>query len=318
MKTVIIVLLVALLVYWLIAKVWNNFNRKKLPAPLFIPIAAVVLIILTMFVTVVPAQTCGVVITPGGVLKKSYPTGWHIVLPWYKIEKMDKTVQVYTCAKSTTEGKQATAQSSTIWAPTVDGIKMGFDISASWCIDPELAWWIYDNVSEQDGGGSGRFFWLEENVIKAKLKSALALTVSKYNPIEVYSNQRQNIQDEVFEKMKNDIAQYHLSLIQIDIREVYYNEAYENAINAKKLEEQRVLTLIEITKQKREQEIQAAIDKNIAIQQAEGEAEALRIKGQSVASNPKIVDLEWIAKWNGVLPTYMLGNNQGIMLGINK
>ncbi|MDR2495540.1 MAG: hypothetical protein LBD21_00205 [Tannerellaceae bacterium] len=318
MKTAFIFLSVLILLYWVTAKIINSNSRTKLPNPLAAPIIAGVVIFSLMFITMVPAQTCGVVITPAGVMKKSYPTGWHIILPWFRIEKMDKTVQVYTCARVATEGQIGSAQTTTIWAPTVDGIKMGFDISASWSIDPEMAWWIYDNVSEQDGGNSGRFYWLEENVIKAKLKSALALTVSKYNPIEVYSNQRQNIQDEVFEKMKKDIAQYHLLLNQIDIREVYYNEAYENAINAKKLEEQRVLTLIEITKQKREQEIQAAIDKNIAIQQAEGEAEALRIKGQSVASNPKIVDLEWIAKWNGVLPTYMLGSNQGIMLGINK
>jgi regulator of protease activity HflC (stomatin/prohibitin superfamily) len=118
--------------------------------------------------------------------------------------------------------------------------------------------------------------------------------------------------------MKFDISSYHLMLHQIDIREVYYNDEYENAINAKKLEEQKVLTLIEITKQKREQEIQAEIDKNIAIKVAEGEARALQIKGQSVVNNLKIVELEWITKWNGQLPTYMLGSGQGVMLNLGK
>ncbi|MDR2127388.1 MAG: hypothetical protein LBP63_11255 [Prevotellaceae bacterium] len=298
--------------------IWNS---KLL---LFIP---AILLFLMLFLTVIPAQTCGVVITPGGVLQQTYKTGWHLINPVYSVKLMDKTAQVYTCASSRSvdknsddykEYKAAATQSGTIWAPTVDGIKMGFDISASWRIDEEFAWWIYDNVSEQDGSNSGRFFWLEENVIKPKLKSSLALTASKYNPIEVYSNKRQDIQDEVFEKMKQDVQSYHLILEQIDIREVYYNEEYEKAINAKKLEEQRVLTLIEITKQKREQEIQAAIDKNIAIQKAEGEAKALQIKGQSVVNNPKIVELEWINKWNGILPTYMLGNSNGIMLNMNK
>ena len=73
--------------------------------------------------------------------------------------------------------------------------------------------------------------------------------------------------------MKKDIESYHLILDQIDIREVYYNEDYETAINQKKLEEQKALTLIEITKQKKELEAQALIDKNIAITQAEAEAE---------------------------------------------
>lgn len=118
--------------------------------------------------------------------------------------------------------------------------------------------------------------------------------------------------------MKKDIESYHLILEQIDIREVYYNEDYETAINQKKLEEQKALTLIEITKQKKELEAQALIDKNIAITQAEAEAEALKIKGQSISSNPRIVDLEWINKWDGKLPEYMLGDKNGVMLQLSK
>ena len=118
--------------------------------------------------------------------------------------------------------------------------------------------------------------------------------------------------------MKNDIKEYHLILEQIDIREVYYNPEYEQSINQKKLEEQKALTLIEVTKQKEELERQAEIDKRISITNAEAEAEALRIKGQSISSNPRIVELEWINKWNGQLPTYMLGSGQGVMLNLNK
>jgi len=327
MKVVIITLSFICIVYWLIALINNKAQKNKLPTSQVLVILPVILICALSFLTIIPAQNCGVVITPAGVKQVSYSTGWHLILPIYTVKLMDKTAQVYTCASRTTitkedsgylDYKAAATQSGTIWAPTVDGIKMGFDISASWSIDPQFAWWIYDNVSELDGASNGRFFWLEENVIKPKLKSALALTVSRYNPIEVYSNRRQNIQDEVFDKMKLDISTYHLKLNQIDIREVYYNEEYERAINAKKLEEQKVLTLIEITKQKREQEIQAEIDKNIAIKVAEGEARALQIKGQSVVNNPKIVELEWIAKWNGQLPTYMLGSGQGVMLNLGK
>ena len=56
------------------------------------------------------------------------------------------------------------------------------------------------------------------------------------------------------------------------------------------------------------------IDKNIVIQRAEGESRALQIKGQSISGNPKIIQLEWINKWNGELPRYMLGSAQGIIL----
>lgn len=331
MKAFLIICAIILIIYFCVAKIVNSeAEKKELPDSIAFLFGGIGVFILALFLAVIPAQECGVVITPKGVKQKSYPTGWHTVLPWYKVKKMDKTIQVYTCAdlgsgervaendSRMTKAKKQSVQGTTIWAPTVDGIKMGFAISASWRIDPEYAWWIYDNVSEQDDENNGRFLWLEENVIKAKLKSALSLTTSKYTPIEVYSNKREEIQQLTCEKMRNDIKGYHLILEQIDIREVYYNPEYEKEINQKKVEEQKALTLIEVTKQKEELERQAEIDKRISITNAEAEAEALRIKGQSITNSPRIVELEWINKWNGQLPTYMLGNGQGVMLNLNK
>ena len=265
MLTFIKILAILAIGYWVAAAITNKIHGEKvLPNHLSILLSGIVTAIVLSFVAVIPAQECGVVVTPGGVKHESYKTGWHMVMPWYKVIKMDKTVQVYTCANlgsqtdassndlRMTDTKKNSVQGTTIWAPTIDGIKMGFAISASWKIDEEYAWWIYDNVSELDDSSNGRFLWLEENVIKPKLKSALALTASKYTPIEVYSNKREEIQALTHEKMKKDIAEYHLILEQIDIREVYYNQEYENSINQKKLEEQKALTLIEITKQKEE------------------------------------------------------------------
>lgn len=330
MRTFIICVCVIAIMYFCVAKVVNIISKKEnskihIPDSWLFLVLPLILLIANAFLTIVPAQQCGVVITPQGVKQETYNTGWHIIMPWYKVELMEKTAQVYTCAKRTApadgvykEYKADATQSETVWTPTIDGIKMGFDISASWRIDPNYAWWIYDNVSETDGADKGRFYWLEENVIKPKLKSALALTTSQYTPVQVYSTSREEIQSAVLTRMKKDIESFHLVLEQIDIREVYYNSEYEKAINEKKLQEQKALMLVEVTKQKEELRKQAEIDKDIKITESQGEAEALRIKGQSVASNPKIVELEWIDKWDGKLPTYMLGNGQGIMLNLSK
>ena len=141
---------------------------------------------------------------------------------------------------------------------------------------------------------------------------------ARKTPIQVYSTSREEIQSFVLERMKKDILSYHLILDQIDIREVYYNSDYETAINQKKLEEQKALTLSEVTKQKEELKKQAEIEKDIQILNAEGEAEALKIKGASVSSNPKIVQLEWINKWDGKLPEIMTGDGNGLLLNLEK
>lgn len=332
MKILNIIAVVAI-IYSVVAAIYNNRIRKSnkgdktLANNMLLWLIPIIYLAVSSFLTIIPAQECGVVITPGGVKQHTYYTGWHLILPWYEVQTMDKTEQVYTCAKRTEISrsdpdykayKAEATQAETVWTPTIDGIKMGFDISASWRIDPEYAWWIYDNVSETDGKTNGRFYWLEENVIKPKLKSALALTTSKYTPIQVYSTSREEIQAFVLERMKKDIQSYHLILDQIDIREVYYNNEYETAINQKKLEEQKALTLSEVTKQKEELKKQAEIEKDIQILNAEGEAEALKIKGASVSNNPKIVQLEWINKWDGKLPEIMTGDGNGLLLNLDK
>jgi regulator of protease activity HflC (stomatin/prohibitin superfamily) len=291
-------------------------GKSSMKLPFIIPsvITGALMVLMLSLIVLIDAQQVGVVVTPSGVRNQELHTGWHLIMPWNTLHKMDKTVWVYTCAQATNEGSKPNADA--IWAPTKDGIKMGFDVSVSWRIDPNEASWIYQNVTENDGGNSGRYLWLEDNVIRTKLKSAMALTVSNYSPIEVYSTKREEIQIKVAERMKREVNQYKLFLDNIDLREVYYNVDYEKAINEKKLAEQEVLRLFEVTKQKDEQLKQAEIDKNIAIQRAEGEAKALQIKGASLSANPKMIQLEWINKWDGKLPQYMMGEGQGVILNL--
>jgi regulator of protease activity HflC (stomatin/prohibitin superfamily) len=288
----------------------------KLPFALPSVIVGLFLIVFLSLIVKIGPQDVGVVVTPTGVSEEELHTGWHLVAPWCDVHKMDKTVWVYTCANATNEGAKPNADA--IWSPTKDGIKMGLDVSISWRIMPNEASWIYQNVTENDGGNTGRYIWLEENIIRTKLKSAIALTLREYTPIEVYSTKRQEIQDGVIKKIVDEVKKYKLIIDNVDIREIYYNAEFEKAIDAKKLAEQEVLRLVEITKQQQEKLKQAEINKNIAIEQAMGEAKALEIKGTSVAANPKIIQLEWIQKWDGKLPVTMLGDGQSVMMNLNK
>jgi regulator of protease activity HflC (stomatin/prohibitin superfamily) len=290
--------------------------QEKYPYKYGILVAGIVFFGIALFLVQIGAQEVGVVVTPAGISQEHLETGWHLVPPWNHVERMDRTVWVYTFSNKQEEGQHRGPDA--VWVPTKDGIKMGMNVSISWSIDPAYAPWILQNVSEADGGRDARYVWIEENFIRAKAQSAIALTVSEYTPIQVYSDKRSEIQEEARKKLEIELAVYHLILRQIDIREVFYNPQYEESINNKKLAEQEALRLIEVTKQKQEQLKQAEIDKNIQIQKAEGESRALQIKGQSISNNPKIIELEWINKWNGELPTYMMGSGQGVMIDLRK
>jgi regulator of protease activity HflC (stomatin/prohibitin superfamily) len=335
MLTVLTIIAFIGIIYGVIAKIQNKVNEKLvgkvdrygdpieegfvLPAGnIVLTISAIAFVLFFSVNTTlyrIGAQEVGVVVTPRGVADEELTTGWNFVAPWNSVKLMDKTVWVYTLTSNAKEGAKPTDDA--IWAPTSDGIKMGFDISVNWRIDPKQASWIFANISA-DQDGEGKYHWIEENIIRPAIKSIMPLTISKYTPIECYSDKRSEIQAKVQAALKKELQSNHLVVEVAQIREVYYNPAYEASINQKKLEEQKVLTMVQITRQKDEALKQAMIDKDIAIQKAEGEAKALQIKGSSIASNPKIIQLEWIQKWNGALPTYMMGNGQGVIMNMSN
>lgn len=118
------------IVYSIVAALYNNMIRKSnkggkpLANSIFLWLIPVIYLACSSFLTIIPAQECGVVITPSGVKHQTYSTGWHLIFPWYEVQTMDKTAQVYTCAKRNDVSrsdpnyksyKADATQSETVW-----------------------------------------------------------------------------------------------------------------------------------------------------------------------------------------------------------
>lgn len=343
MTTFLVLLGILLSIYGIVALITKSVRKSMTPDQLRytnvpnLPFwklslaTGIIAILLGMCIVQIKGQEVGVMYTPSGIVETPLHSGWHLVAPWNKVYRMDKTVWVYTFAQATANTKEGDTKETTneskpnegaIWAPTSDAFKLGYDVSVTWRIDPEQAAWIYSNVSEQDGSDEARYKWIEDNIIRAYTKSALTTVTKNYNVIEAYSTKRDEIQQKTFEILSKELQSRRLILEAVNIREVHYNGQYEEAINKKKLAEQEALRLVDVTKQREEQLKQAKIEKDIKIQQAQGEAEALRIKGNSINSNPQIIDLEAINKWDGKMPNILImGQNGGgspMLLNIAK
>ena len=55
----------------------------------------------------------------------------------------------------------------------------------------------------------------------------------------------------------------------------------------------------------------AQIDAQIQVVRAKGEAESIRIRGEALAKNPELIDLEIIRKWGGQTPRVVGGDAAG-------
>jgi uncharacterized membrane protein YqiK len=83
-----------------------------------------------------------------------------------------------------------------------------------------------------------------------------------------------------------------------------FSPAYEQAIEAKQVAQQNALAA-------ENKLVQIKVEAAQRIAQATAEAEAIKIQAQAVTQQggKEYVSLQWVAKWNGVLPTTMLGDS---------
>lgn len=94
------------------------------------------------------------------------------------------------------------------------------------------------------------------------------------------------------------------------IEDVSLSRELEAAIEAKMVQQQEAEKAL-FRKQ------QAQTDAETAIISAKGQAESIRIQGEALEKNPKLVDLKMVEKWNGVAPQ-VVGAGSNIMLPIQQ
>ena len=84
-----------------------------------------------------------------------------------------------------------------------------------------------------------------------------------------------------------------------------FNEAIEMKVTAEQL------------KLKAERDLERIkIEKDQMIASAQGKAEAIRIEAEALKANPQVVELRWIEKWDGRVPTYW--GQASPFIGLNR
>jgi len=241
-------------------------------------IAMVVIIILAVFailtsMTIVRAGQRGVVLTLGAVSDTVFDEGLHFKIPFFiqRVKKMDVRIQkdeVFASAAS----KDLQVVTSTI--------------ALNYHLDPASVNRVWQEVGKEH----------VTRIIAPAIQEAVKATTAKFTAEELITK-RENVK----EMIKNSLAERliirgiivdEFNIVNFDFSRSF-NEAIEMKVTAEqlKLKADRDLQRIEIEK---EQMITAA----------QGKAEAIRIEANALKSNPQVVELRWIEKWNGQVPIY--------------
>ncbi len=213
-----------------------------------------------------------------GEIKRELQQGFNIVNP------ITDAVTVYDLRITRDDFQRVDGLSS-------DMQTIYLDIVINWKLDPEKLIDIYKTIKGN----------IKETIMNNAVIDTSKAELGKFRIDEIARN-RENLKAAIESALRTRLKEKYIDIVNVSIVNVDYSDAYERAIEAKLIAEQKAL---EAKNQK---------------EQARFFAEAKAIENQNLASTitPLVLKQKWIEKWDGKLPVYMLGENTNILLDIPK
>lgn len=246
-------------------------------------IASVVVIILAIFAfgsfRTVDAGYTGIVTRFGKVVRT---TDSGLIFKWPFIEKvivMDTRVQ---------------KEEMTAGAATKDMQDVTATIAINYSISKETALEIYNHLGTE----------YKNSIIIPAATESFKAGISRYTAESLITN-RAEAKEHVLESLKTRLADEGITITDLNIVDLNFSEAFNQAIEAKAVAQQQV----ETAKQELER---AKIEAEKTKTEAEAQAEAQRAQEDTLSE--LLIRKMWIEKWNGQLPTTMT-DDAGILLG---
>lgn len=188
---------------------------------------------------------------------------------------------------------------------TVEGLAVTADVGISYRIDPNKAAVIFQKYRK--GVDEITDTYLRNMVRDSLVKNASIMQVES-----VYGAGKAKLIDAVQGDVTKQVQDLGIIVEKVYwIGELRLPASVRQAIDAKiqmTQEAQRVQN--QVAKAKAEADVKVAQARGSAEalrEVAQAQADAIRIKGAALAENPKLVELQAVEKWNGVLPTTNAG-----------
>ena len=138
---------------------------------------------------------------------------------------------------------------------------------------------------------------LSPQIIVGTLKEV----VGKWEAVDLIEH-RDKAMDTAYELIRERLAEKHLLVSGFEATDITYTHEFEQSVEQKVVAIQKAIEEKNRTVQKEELAKQKIIN-------AQAEAESMKIRAQALERNPKLTEWEAVQKWDGHLPTYMLGGN---------
>jgi regulator of protease activity HflC (stomatin/prohibitin superfamily) len=261
---------------------------KKIALGVLSGVAIILISIGVSAFTVISAGHTGVQVTLGEVNPLPLTEGVHFVNPISSIKDVDVRLQ-----KAELKGANA---------GTKDLQVVHTDIVVNYRLDPLKVPHIYKEYGLN----------VDEKVLGPGINEAFKSVTGHYTSEELVTK-RDLVSQEILQHLITKMAPFNIAVSNISLVNFGFSQAYQQAIEDKVISAQKTA--------KAQQDLERIkVEANSRIAQADGEAKAIAIQAAAIQSNggANYVQLQWIEKWDGKLPTTVLGGDSKTLMNISK
>ena len=261
---------------------------QKFSTGILAGLAVILLSIGVAAFTIISAGHTGVQVTFGEVNLNPLTEGVHIVNPISSIADVDVRLQ-----KAELKGANA---------GTKDLQVVHTDIVVNYRLDPLKVPHIYKEFGLN----------VDEKVLGPGINEAFKSVTGHYTSEELVTK-RDLVSQEILQHLVEKMSPFSIAVSNISLVNFGFSPEYQKAIEAK------VISVQQTAKAQQDLE-RIKVEAASRIAQADGEAKAIAIQAAAIQSNggENYVKLQWIEKWNGALPSTMLGGDTKTLMNIGK
>jgi len=255
----------------------NDFNTKMGEVDLRkifsrVGIGLAVLILISSATGIVGAGQRGVLLQFGAVQDRVLGEGLYFKIPFVQqVVKIDVRIQK--------DEVRASAASKDLQIVTSK-------IALNYHLDPESVNKVWQEVGKD----------YNVRIIAPSIQEAVKAESAKFTAEELIIK-REEVKEQIKANLTIRLLERSIIVDEFNIIEFQFSDAFNEAIEAKVTAEQLKL------KADRDLE-RIVIEAQQKIEDAKGKAEAIRIEALALRLNPKVIELRWIEKWDGKVPTY--------------
>lgn len=233
---------------------------------------------------IVGAGERGVTTTFGAVSSDVKGEGLYIKIPF---------VQEVIIADVRVQKKQTEASAASKDLQIVHSV-----VALNFNIKPEAVATIYQQFGVD----------FKDRMIDPALQESVKSVTARYTAEELVTK-REEVREAIKVLLREKLAPMGIVVDELNIVNFDFSPSFNAAVEAKVTAEQNALAA-------ENKLAQVRFEADQAIAEAKGKAEAIRLTAQALAQSPQVLQLRWIERWNGAMPTTVLGNNTTAMIQV--